>query len=838
MVRIHPWSWLARSARSASRRRPTLLPGRWRPRLEGLEDRCLPATVTTLADNVAGSLRAAIANTPAGGTVDFQPGLSGTITLTIGNLPINKNLFINGPGAGIIAVSGGGNFQIFNIASGITVTISQLTITSGSSGNINGVPNSLGGAIFNAGTLSLLNSIVSNSIANVTFASNGFGGGIYNTGGMTLVNDLIANNTADPGSGSGGGFGGGIYSAGSFGVGGMTLINCTLTGNTAGLGGGIASDNGPLTLVNSTISGNSAPTGGTGGGVAIRFSGSTPSFTNTLVAGNTANVGPDVSGNVITANNNFIGDGTGSTGLSNGVNGNQVGNSGNPLNPMLGVLQNNGGPTPTLALLSGSRAIDAGTNNGAPTQDQRAFRRPVNNVTDIGAYEFQPPATVTTLVSSANPLLAGQPVTFTARVAGAAPNSNLPLGTVTFFFNGNPLGNPVVLSGGVASFTVRRFVVGTFAITATYSGFIQGDFRFGPSTSTPLSLSVIPPGPVFAVGGAPGRVQIRRVADGSLVTDFAPYGPSYADSVTVAVGDVNGDGAQDIVTGAFTGNPDVRVYDGSAIQSGSFNAADPNASLLAQFFPYALGFNVGANVAVGNISGNGFADIVTGATAGNPDVRVYNGRDIASGTFDPNGASLLAQWFPYGLNFNVGADVAVGDVNGDGFADVVTGATAGNPDVRVFNGRDIANHTFNPLGASQLAQWFAYGLNFNVGAFVAVGDTTNSGFGDVITGATIGNPDARVYSGLAIANGSFSSANPDASLRTQFFAFGTGLNIGVTVGAADFEGNHRFDILTGASAGAPNFRVVSGSATGTIPPAVNGIDEFATDITGGVFVGA
>ena len=73
---------------SRAKRRRTLL------RLEDFEGRCVPSTVTTLADAGAGSLRQAIRDTPAGGTVDFQPGLTGTITLTSGELAINKNLTI------------------------------------------------------------------------------------------------------------------------------------------------------------------------------------------------------------------------------------------------------------------------------------------------------------------------------------------------------------------------------------------------------------------------------------------------------------------------------------------------------------------------------------------------------------------------------------------------------------------------------------------------------------------------------------------------------------------------------------------------------------------------
>src|SRR5262249_60175897 len=131
---------------------------------------------------------------------------------------------------------------------------------------------------------------------------------------------------------------------------------------------------------------------------------------------------------------------------------------------------------------------------------------------------------------------------------------------------------------------------------------------------------------------------------------------------------------------------------------------------------------------VGDIEHNGFADIVTGASVGNPDVRVYRGKDIATGTFNPNGSSQIAQWFPYALQFNIGANVAVGDITKDGFADVVTGPTAGNPDVRVYSGIDIAMGAFNPTGTSLLAHVFPYALNLNVCAFASLGDINGADF--------------------------------------------------------------------------------------------------------------
>jgi hypothetical protein len=294
-----------------------------------------------------------------------------------------------------------------------------------------------------------------------------------------------------------------------------------------------------------------------------------------------------------------------------------------------------------------------------------------------------------------------------------------------------------------------------------------------------------PPAIVTAPGpGSPPDIRVFDGATGALVGEFYAYDPSFLGGVTIAVGDVSGNGFADIVTGTRSGNPDVRVYSGKDIADGAFNPA--GASLLAQWFAYGLSFDVGANVAVGDVSGDGFADVVTGATAGNPDVRVYSGKDIADGTFDRNNPSqsMLAQFFPYALQFDVGANVAVGDVDGNGYADIITGATIGNPDVRVYRGKDIATGIFadqNPE-ASQEAQWFAYGLQFNEGANVAAGDIHGGRYADIVTGTTSGTPHVKVYDGSAIARKTFNSASPDSSVLAQFLAVSQ-LNNGVSVGA-------------------------------------------------------
>jgi hypothetical protein len=126
----------------------------------------------------------------------------------------------------------------------------------------------------------------------------------------------------------------------------------------------------------------------------------------------------------------------------------------------------------------------------------------------------------------------------------------------------------------------------------------------------------------------------------------------------------------------------------------------------------------------------------------------------------------------------------------------------------------------------------------NVRANVAVGDFNGDGDGirDIITGATAGNSDVRVYSGKAIADHTFDNGNLQNSQIDQFFAYDLQFNVGATVAAADFEGNGHADILTGASQGALHYRVVRGDASGVKLPAL--FEGIVSDFQGGIAVGA
>jgi uncharacterized delta-60 repeat protein len=336
----------------------------------------------------------------------------------------------------------------------------------------------------------------------------------------------------------------------------------------------------------------------------------------------------------------------------------------------------------------------------------------------------------------------------------------------------------------------------------------------------------------IAMGGEPGRVEVFG-RNGTTLGTFLPFGSGYVGGVSVALGDVNSDGFDDLITGATIGNPNVKIYSGAAFESGAF-FNNPESYLLAAGFPYALNFNVGVNVAAGDVNGDGMADIITGAVPGNPHVRVFDGKTVISTKVIPTG--LLAEGFAYGVSFNIGANVAAGDVNGDGMADIITGPSAGNPHTKVFNAAAVLSSGLIPTNStsSLLAEYFPYAVNFNVGAFVTAGDYNRDGFADVITGASVGNPEVRVYSGKDMTKGTF---NQTKSLLDFYFAFEPGQNIGIAVAASDFTGDGRVDTLVGTRSGAPRRRVFQNNLP---EPAsvVSGFDVADSNFIGALYVAA
>jgi hypothetical protein len=233
--------------------------------------------VTNTNDNGAGSLRQALVDANDGDTIDAT-GISGVITLTTGQLLVDKSVTINGAGVDVLAIDGNAISRVFEIVGGAkTVSISGLTIRNGQGGN--------GGGIENAATVTLriINSTLSGNAA-------GLGGGVFNSGTLTIINSTFNNNMASQG--------GGIYNPGS---GMLTISNSTFIGNTAPVAGGVSFNVGTLQIANSTLSDNSA---NSGGGV---YNVGTLTIINSAVSGNmasgnTAGSGGGATFNVATMN--------------------------------------------------------------------------------------------------------------------------------------------------------------------------------------------------------------------------------------------------------------------------------------------------------------------------------------------------------------------------------------------------------------------------------------------------------------------------------------------------------------------------------------------------------
>jgi hypothetical protein len=293
-----------------------------------------------------------VGNNAAGGISNAGSAFNGQASLTV----INSNVSYNG-GAGIS----------MDATEGIADATIVSTMVSGNSAG--GVFSAAGGLIGSAG-VTIINSTISGNL------SGDRGGGVL-AGGFTslsIMNSTISGNSA-------GTSGGGIYGSAYFGA---SIVNSTISGNSAGTGGGIYNVNYSLHVANSTISGNSADSGG---GI---YNQGQFEISNTIL-----NAG--ASGENI-VNNNGLFNSLGYN-LSSDDGGGYLNGPADQINtdPLLGPLQDNGGPTLTHALLPGSPAIDKGTSNGLHV-DQRHFRRPIDvpdipnanggDGSDIGAFEF------------------------------------------------------------------------------------------------------------------------------------------------------------------------------------------------------------------------------------------------------------------------------------------------------------------------------------------------------------------------------------------------------------------------------------------------------------------
>ena len=219
------------------------------------------------------------------------------------------------------------------------------------------------------------------------------------------------------------------------------------------------------------------------------------------------------------------------------------------------------------------------------------------------------------------------------------------------------------------------------------------------------------------LGGGPA-IAVLDSQTGEVMESFFAFDPAFTGGVFVAVQDTNGDGILDIIASAGPGGgPEVRIFDG-----GSLN-------VLRAFFAYDQSFTGGVSVATIDFNNDGILDIVTGAGPGGaPHVKVFDGATNA----------IISQWYAYPVTFTGGVFVAVGDIGNDGTFEVVTGAGQGGAPV-------VA--VWDPYTGALLSQFMAYTASFTGGVRVAVNDGNGDGVADILTGAgPSGGPHVKAFS--------------------------------------------------------------------------------------------
>ncbi len=481
-------------------------------RIDDYEFHLANQVVTATGNSGAGTLRQAIIDAGDGDEITFS--LSDPATITISeDLDIAESLTIDGDntsGSGTDVTiqvttpgSGGSAWRVFNIdASGKTVNLSNMTIKGGDISDNVGHANKGGGIYNKNGTLNIDNCLITGSKANTGGGFNNYdhtsatiatisnstisgceatvtGGGIESNATISSIsNSTISGNTA-------GSWGGGIanYNSNI-----STIQNTTISGNTGSRGGGIGIYKGSITLLNSTISGNTAS--GTVGGGIYQDGVGTLTVKNTIIADNSGSDDYYYAGGTLTSSGyNIVKYSNVAANTGNAFdNANDIlyntkygvaGTSftswtqnasvlGNQNLNLSSTLADNGGSTQTLALSAGSFAIDAGTDSGAPTTDQRGASR--NSTTDIGAFEYNSAGFWT---GKTNTSWSNTGNWDDGSVAGASTNVTIPNGTndpVISVTDDASCNNLTVNSGGSLTVQSTSSNTGSLIVNGTATG--------------------------------------------------------------------------------------------------------------------------------------------------------------------------------------------------------------------------------------------------------------------------------------------------------------------------------------------------------------------------------
>jgi hypothetical protein len=770
--------------------------------------------------------------TVANGFGSFGGGIQNRGALTVTNSTISHNTGDFGGGmysSGMLTVTDSTISHNTSGFGGGIYNVGAMTVTSSTISHNNA---SHGGGIFNDGTLTVTNSTLSGNIAD------GTGGGVVSLDdgpqSSTFTNVTITGNRADD-------RGGGMVTAGLLVT--TVLVNTIVAGNFLGtaaddingpvdtansfnnlIGGGSGgltngtnnnrvgidpttvlsstlADNGGLTLTHALLPDSPAINGGT----------NTPALTTdqrgqSRAAGGTADIGAFESLTVITDVSSSTANGpygvgavifidvtfnapvtvTGTpqltleTGATAAVAAYTAGSGSDTLTFTYTVAA--GHTSPNLDYLSSTAlALNGGTINdagGIPT----ALTLPVPGaVGSLGANKnLVIETTVPALVITPNGITTmDNPIVFTFQFS--EPVQNFVAGDVVV--TGGTPGTFTALDGDTYTLTVTP--VGPGTITAVVGAGTATDLAGNGNVASSASVTVPLPS-LYAVGAGLGSVVLVFDArTGALVRGFEAF-PGFAGGVTVASGDITGDGVPDQVVGTASGAAVVAVFDGvTGASYGAFVA-----------FP---GFTGGVNVATTDLNRDGYADVLVGAASVVP----------VAAAFDVHGGAVFgaAVVLPNSVG---GVTVASGDITGDGVADLVFGSAGGPPRVVVFNGA---------TGGQVMGLGFG---GFTGGLRVAAGDLDGDGFAEVIVGA------ASTTSLIAVFDGR------TATMRATFVGFPPDFGGGVRLGTVDANRDGRAELLAGVGPGAgPHVKRFDGSSLALL----DGFDAFAPTFTGGVFVG-
>ncbi|BAY33787.1 hypothetical protein NIES2107_56890 [Nostoc carneum NIES-2107] len=759
-------------------------------------------------------------------------------TLNVNNSTFNSNLATDGNGGGIYSsystlnvnnstfsgnlASDGGGGGIYNISdnqSGLDVNNSTFIGNSAIDGggiyndgfnggrldfnNSNFIGNSAtngnGGGIYNYDTTGNVN----NSTFSGNLASNGRGGGIYNEG--VFINVLAVNNsTFNANSAINGG---GIYN--NDGVS-LYVNNSTFGSNSAinGNGGGIYNSLDTLNVNNSTLSGNSATDGG---GILIE-SRSPTALKNTIVAGNTSSQNPDVSGVLLgSSSNNLIGDGTGTTGISNGVNGNQVGTAVTPINPLLSVLGNYGGSTQTFALLPGSPAINAGIADTNITTDQRGISRPQDTTPDIGAFELVG-YTLSATAGSGKSAIANNPFSTPLQATVTENGFNQPIPGITVNFtapttgaSANFTGNTILITdsaGNVSIPVTANTVAGSYAVTAS-SGVLT-PVSFSLTNNPDVAFSII------ATGGTPQTTIVNTAFTNPLQAKVQDqYGNAIANATVTFNAPTTG------ATASFTGNTTLTT-------DSAGNVSIPvTANTVAG--GYAVTANSGAltpaSFSLINNPDVAFSIIATGGTPQSTIVNTAFTNPLQARVQDQYGNAIANAT----VTFNAPTSGATASFTGN---TNLTTDSAGNVSIPVTANTVAGSYAVTASSGALTPANFSLTNNPDIAAaIIATGGTPQT---TIVNTAFTNSLQARVQDqyGNAIANATVTFNAPTSGATAGF--------TGNTTLTTDSAGNVSIPVTANTVAGSYNITANSGALTPANFSLINNPDvAFSIIATGG-----